>query len=214
MGINSKFSAPNDTDLVFVVNGNTCRWLFHETDVCFQKMTLKARTASKNCVYDRLTAIACGERYSSRCMSLWALFGVFPRNYWFFFLWFLDVCLVIHISSSCSWTAQHNNFACSVSSEVVSTLILLCCLSVLNSWESCSPCGVLRSFLKKVHVPRLMQRSVSEAQSGEHITLLQRIENEGMDFGAHNVSSGSYWQIFSESKLSQLLAMKNHANVE
>lgn len=53
---------------------------------------------------------------------------------------------------------------------------------------ACSPCEKLRPLLKPDPLAKKFPETISAAWSAEGMAMLWRTENEGMDFGAHNVS--------------------------
>lgn len=59
--------------------------------------------------------------------------------------------------------------------------------TVVISGDKCSPCSRLLPMLK-IEEMNPLPHDVSAAHGGPHLTLLQRIENEGMDFAAHNIT--------------------------
>ena len=56
---------------------------------------------------------------------------------------------------------------------------------VVVNGEQCSPCARLYPAL---HEEPAALDSLSSAHVGRSVTVLQRVENEGMDFAAHNIT--------------------------
>lgn len=55
---------------------------------------------------------------------------------------------------------------------------------VING-NACTPCKTLQRYLQQDSTIRI--KGVSEMWSNRHVVMLHRIDNEGMDFAAHNV---------------------------